>query len=103
MPSKRNMKNCTLVEIIQPKNYMTLVNEKLDYDTKQLIFDYILQDQEQSTHKELMSWKNKLRMWYCGNCTLNNIRVMKHSKTFETLFGNMSEKRAKEILKDKMK
>ncbi len=108
MPTKRNTKNYALVEVIQPKDYMTLVNEKLDNNTKQLILNHIslmkLKEQAQSTHKELMSWKNKLRLWYCSlNISLQNRRLCLHTKTYETLFGDVSEKRAKEILKDRMK
>ena len=99
MPTKRNMKNCTLVEVIQPKDYMTLVSEKLDYHTKQLILNHIslmeIKEQAQETHK--------LRLWYCGNCKPKCRPVMKHTKTYETLFGHLDEKKAKKLLKDAMK
>ena len=94
MPSKRHLKNYRLVEVIQPKDYMTLVNEKLDSNTKQLILNHIslmkLKEQAQSTHKELMSWKSKLRLWYCGNCMSRSMRcAMKHTKTYETIFEDI--------------
>ena len=91
MPSKRNLKNYCLVEIIQPKNYMALVNEKLDYHTKQLIFDYYLQDQEQSTHKELKSYRNKhlLHSIFHGT-TIHNYHLIKYRwSTKELVKANM--------------
>lgn len=104
MPTKRNLKNHVLVEVIQPKDYMTLVNEKLDNNTKQLILNHIslmeIKEQAQETHKELMSWKNKLRLWYCGNCKPVYARMWKDTKSFEYLFRDISEKKAKEMLKD---
>ena len=107
MPTKRNMKNRVLVEVIQPKDYMTLVNEKLDNNTKQLILNHIslmkLKEQAQSTHTELMSWKNKFQIWACANCPLHNRRAMKCKKTFEYIFGYMNEKQYKKMLQDRMK
>ena len=98
MPTKRNMKNRVLVEVIQPKDYMTLVNEKLDNNTKQLILNHIslmkLKEQAQETHKELMSWKGKHQIWACANSSM-----MRCKKTYETLFGDMNEKLAKEYVK----
>tara|TARA_R100000700_G_C3092959_1_gene93463 strand:- start:49 stop:591 length:543 start_codon:yes stop_codon:yes gene_type:complete len=52
MPSKRHLKNYRLVEVIQPKNYMTLVNERLPKDLQEIILDKIVDKTQQNDWME---------------------------------------------------
>ena len=44
MPTKRNMKNYALVEVIQPKNYYELVKAKLCHNVEEIILSYVTYD-----------------------------------------------------------
>lgn len=50
MPTKRNTKNYALVEVIQPKNYMTLVKDKLCDSVEEIILSYVFEDSKRQTH-----------------------------------------------------
>ena len=50
MPSKRNLKNYCLVEVIQPKDYMTLVKEKLCLSVEEIILSYVFEQTRRQTH-----------------------------------------------------
>jgi len=51
MPTKRNMKNYALVEVIQPKDYMTLVKDKLCHSVEEIILSYVTYDSRKQTHE----------------------------------------------------
>jgi len=44
MPTKRNMKNYALVEVIQPKNYYEIVKAKLCHNVEEIILSYVFED-----------------------------------------------------------
>lgn len=50
MPTKRNMKNYALVEVIQPKNYYELVKAKLCHNVEEIILSYVFYDSKRQTH-----------------------------------------------------
>jgi len=50
MPTKRNMKNYTLVEVIQPKNYYEIVKAKLCHNVEEIVLSYVFYDSKRQTH-----------------------------------------------------
>ena len=67
MPTKRNMKNRTLVEVIQPKNYYELVKAKLCHNVEEIILSYVFYDSKRQTHACKLNLNydmERLAMWY---------------------------------------
>ena len=75
MPTKRNMKNYALVEVIQPKNYYELVKAKLCHNVEEIILSYVFYDSKRQTHACKLNLNydmERLAEWYLN--TLRNIR-----------------------------
>jgi len=64
MPTKRNMKNYALVEVIQTKNYYELVKAKVCHNVEEIILSYVFYDSKRQTHACKLNIDNTLNILY---------------------------------------